>query len=133
MSLTFEQNWKWSNKTFPHTWCVVSTWDETNHCGICLISKSSEVNISKSRKIFQICIHRSKIPSFLSIKMLFVFLKTAPAGPLSSSFTRGGGGGGGNTFFQKVKNSHLRGIFFLTSTPILVKINTGCKYFTLSE
>ena len=36
MSLRIEQNWKRSNKTFPHTLCVVSTSDETNHCGICL-------------------------------------------------------------------------------------------------
>ena len=130
MSLTFEQNWKWSNKTFPHTWCVVSTWDETNHCGICLISKSSEVNISKSRKIFQICIHRSKIPSFFSIKCYLFFSRPPLPVPCHRHLR---GGVGGNTFFQKVKNSHLRGIFFLTSTPILIKINTGCKYFTLSE
>ena len=36
MSLRIEQNWKWSNKTFPHTLCVVSTSDETTFCGICL-------------------------------------------------------------------------------------------------
>ena len=42
MSLRFEQNWKWSNKTFPHNWCVVSTWDETNHCGICLTSNTNQ-------------------------------------------------------------------------------------------
>ena len=38
MSLKIEQNWKWSNKTFPHTLCVVSTSYETTHCGICLTS-----------------------------------------------------------------------------------------------
>ena len=32
MSLRIEQNWKWSNKTFPHTLCVVSTSDETTQC-----------------------------------------------------------------------------------------------------
>ena len=36
MSLTIEQNWKWSNKSFPHTLCVVSTSDETTQCRICL-------------------------------------------------------------------------------------------------
>ena len=34
MSLRIEQNWKWSNKTFPHTYCAVSTSDETTHCGM---------------------------------------------------------------------------------------------------
>ena len=29
MSLRLEQNWKWSTKTFLHTLCVVSPWDET--------------------------------------------------------------------------------------------------------
>ena len=38
MLLRIEQNWKWSNKTFPHTLCVVSTSDETTHCDICLTS-----------------------------------------------------------------------------------------------
>ena len=38
MSLKIEQNWKWSNKTFPHTLCVVSTSYETTHCGIYLTS-----------------------------------------------------------------------------------------------
>ena len=37
-ALRIEQNWKWSNKTFPHTLCVVSTSAETTHCGICLTS-----------------------------------------------------------------------------------------------
>ena len=36
-----EQNWKWSNKTFPRTLCVVSTSDETIHCGICLTSQKN--------------------------------------------------------------------------------------------
>ena len=36
MSLRIEKNWKWSNKAFPHTLCVVSSSDETTHCGICL-------------------------------------------------------------------------------------------------
>ena len=36
-----EQNWKWSNKTFPHTLCVVSTSDETIPCGICLTSNKN--------------------------------------------------------------------------------------------
>jgi len=42
MSPRIEQNWKWSNKTFPHhTLCVVSTSDETTHCGICLTSNKN--------------------------------------------------------------------------------------------
>ena len=41
MSLRIEQNWKWSNKTFPHTLCVVSTSDEATHCGICLTSNKN--------------------------------------------------------------------------------------------
>ena len=41
MLLRIEQNWKWSNKTFPHTLCVVSTSDETTHCGICLTSNKN--------------------------------------------------------------------------------------------
>ena len=40
-SLRIEQNWKWSNKTFPHTLCVVSTSDETTHSGICLTSNKN--------------------------------------------------------------------------------------------
>ena len=34
MSLRIEENWEWSIKTFPHTLRVVSTSDETAHCGI---------------------------------------------------------------------------------------------------
>ena len=45
MSLRIEQNWKWSNKTFPHTLCVVSTSDETTHCGICLTCTWPELGI----------------------------------------------------------------------------------------
>ena len=41
MSLRIEQNWKGSNKTFPQTLCVVSTSDETTHCGICLTSNKN--------------------------------------------------------------------------------------------
>ena len=41
MSLRIEQNWKWSNETFPHTLCVVSTSDETTHCGIRLTSNKN--------------------------------------------------------------------------------------------
>ena len=41
MLLWIEQNWKWSNKTFPRTLCVVSTSDETIHCGICLTSQKN--------------------------------------------------------------------------------------------
>ena len=38
MSLRIEQNWKWSNKPFPHTLCVVST---STHCNICLTSNKN--------------------------------------------------------------------------------------------
>ena len=41
MSLSIEQNWKWSNKTFPHTLCVVSTSHETTLGGICLTSNKN--------------------------------------------------------------------------------------------
>ena len=41
MSLRIEENWKWTNKTLPRTLCVVSTSDETTHCGICLTSNKN--------------------------------------------------------------------------------------------
>ena len=41
MSLRIEQNWKWLNKPFPNTLCVVSTSDETTHCDICLTSNTN--------------------------------------------------------------------------------------------
>ena len=41
MSLGIGQNWKWSNKTSPHTLCVVSTSDEATHCGICLTANKN--------------------------------------------------------------------------------------------
>ena len=41
MSLKIEQNWKWSNKTVPHTLCVVSTSRETTHCCIWLTSNKN--------------------------------------------------------------------------------------------
>ena len=41
MSLRIEQNWKWSNKTFPHTLCEVITLDETTHRGICFTSNKN--------------------------------------------------------------------------------------------
>ena len=41
MSLRIEQNWKWSNKTFYHTLCVVSASDGTTHFGICLTSNKN--------------------------------------------------------------------------------------------
>ena len=49
MSLRIEQNWKWSNKTFPHTLCVVSTSDETTHSGICLTSNKNRYWASGGR------------------------------------------------------------------------------------
>ena len=33
MTLRIEQNWKWSNKTFFHTLCIVSTSDDTTYSG----------------------------------------------------------------------------------------------------
>ena len=41
MPLRIEQNWKWSNKTFPHTLCVVSISYEPTHCGICFTSNKN--------------------------------------------------------------------------------------------
>ena len=41
MSLRIEKNWKWTNKTFPHTLCVVSTPAGTTHCGIYLTSNKN--------------------------------------------------------------------------------------------
>ena len=41
MSLSIEQNWKWSSKTFPHTLCVVSISYETTHSDICLTSNKN--------------------------------------------------------------------------------------------
>ena len=39
MSLRIEpENWKWSNKTFAQTLCVVSNSDEITRCGICFTS-----------------------------------------------------------------------------------------------
>ena len=49
MSLRIEQNWKWSNKTFPHTLCVVSTSDETTHSGICVTSNKNRYWASGGR------------------------------------------------------------------------------------
>ena len=41
MSVRTEQNWRWSYKTFPPTFCVVSTSEETIHCSICLTFKKN--------------------------------------------------------------------------------------------
>lgn len=38
MLLTIEQNWKWSNKTFPHALCVVGISDGAAQCGVCFAS-----------------------------------------------------------------------------------------------
>ena len=43
MSLRLEQNWKWSTKTFLHTLCVVSPWDETTHWDICLVFDTNQL------------------------------------------------------------------------------------------
>ena len=37
MSLRIEQNWKWSNKAFPHSLFVVSNFNLTTHRGIVLL------------------------------------------------------------------------------------------------
>ena len=50
MSLRIEQNWKWSNKTFPHTLCVVSASDETTHSVICLTSNKNRYWASGGRR-----------------------------------------------------------------------------------
>ena len=39
----------------------------------------------------------------------------------------------GGTFFEKGKNIDIFKHIFLTSTPISIEIETGCKYFTLFE
>ena len=57
MSLRIEENRKWSNKTFPHTLCVVSTSDETTHCGICFRNKSCENLIFRLRYTFSFDLH----------------------------------------------------------------------------
>ena len=62
-----------------------------------------------------------------SQKKLSVFLEGPPDTPCSLSFTRGG------TFFEKCKNIDIFKHIFLTSTPISIEIETGCKYFTLFE
>ena len=41
MSLRIGQNWEWSNKIFSHTLYVVSTFDKTIQCGICLTSNKT--------------------------------------------------------------------------------------------
>ena len=42
MSLRIEpENWKWSNKTFAQTLCVVSNSDEITRCGICFTSNKN--------------------------------------------------------------------------------------------
>ena len=140
MSLRIEQNWKWSNKTFPHTLCVVSTSDETTHSGICLTSNKNLywasggrggslgqklhflgqfspwkleicwVNVSESRLTLKIWLHDSRISPFLSCHLQ-----------------------GGKRFLTSLKDRHFWRHFFLTSTPIYIKIETGCKYFTPCE
>ena len=42
MLLRIEQNWKWSNRTFPYTLCVVSTPHDTAHYCICLSSNKNQ-------------------------------------------------------------------------------------------
>ena len=42
MLLRIEQNWKWSNKTFAQTLCVVSNSDETTRCGIFFTSNKNQ-------------------------------------------------------------------------------------------
>ena len=64
-----EQNWKWSNKTFPHTLFVVSTSDETTHCGICLSSNKNLHWVSGREVWAQNCIFGGTI---FSLKLRFV-------------------------------------------------------------
>ena len=40
---------------------------------------------------------------------------------------------GGKRFLTSLKDRHFLTHFFLTSTPIYIKIETGCKYFTPCE
>ena len=51
MSLRTEQNWKWSNKTFPHTLCVVGTSDETTHCGIFYLGGAQNKGFATLRNV----------------------------------------------------------------------------------
>ena len=93
MSLRIEQNWKWSSKTFPHTLCVVSTSDETTHCGICLTSNKN--------------LHWASGGGSLA----------PPDGPCSLSFTRGG-----NIFWQGLKIDIFEPFFFLLALRFRSKL-----------
>ena len=56
----------------------------------------------KADKQFKICLHDSKISSFLSLKILSVFLKGLLIAPIHSHLQ-----GGGGTFFDKAKTRHF--------------------------
>ena len=77
------QNWKWSNKTFPHTLYVVSTSDETTctQCGIC-----GRKQTNSSKPIYMIAKYH---PS--SLKILSVFLKGPLMAPVHCHLQGGGG------------------------------------------
>ena len=152
MLLRIEQNWKWSNKTFAQTLCVVSNSDEITRCGICFTSNkrlhcASGGGGSLGQKFpFLGTIFSLKIVVLLgkyfrkqtnnlftwqkniSMKMLPIFLWAPPDGPCSLLFT-------GGTFLTRLKNRHFWTHFFLTITPkYLLHPETGCsKYFTLCE
>ena len=66
------KDWKWSNKTFPHTLCVVSTSDETTHCGIFLTSNKNPQWASELHFLgqFSPCLVNSS-ESRLTVKNLF--------------------------------------------------------------
>ena len=66
----------------------------------------------------KICLHASKISSFLSIKMLSIFLKPSLMAPVHC-YLQGGGGG---RFLTRLKNRHFWTHFFLNSTPFRSKL-----------
>ena len=150
MSLRIEQNWKWSNKTFAQTLCVVSNSDEITRCGICFTSNKHLHCASRGGRlgqkfpfwgtIFSLkivvllgkyfrkqtdCLHDRKISQW----KCYQFFSRPPVMVPVHCYLQGGG-----TFLTRLKNRHFWTHFFLTITPkYLLHPETGCKYFTLCE
>ena len=53
MSLRIEQNWKCSNKTFPHTLCVVVTTSDERSCLLSFITGETFFNKAKNKIFFE--------------------------------------------------------------------------------
>ena len=53
MSLRIEQNWKWSNKTFPHTLCVVGTTSDEGSCLLSFITGETFFDKAKKATFFE--------------------------------------------------------------------------------